>query len=852
MSGEGLEEEDFEDLYKQPENYRTLGFWRLRLRTYNSVDSTKVAKKRIRKNEKLHKINDRKRAKMARINEKRRQKAIEKGKDYYKPRIIELKDTVAPRKFVREWALYSFGEPPVVFDSSKMERTAEQMARFLKRKGYYEGSVRAETKLRGKKKIKVTYDVDLGERYYIDSVYTTGGSLYVKWTYDLMMKNGDVESLVGQPFDREMLDDYRTDVARFMRNGALYGFSPTHIHFLADSNAQTRRVTLGIQFRDRIVSETGADTVIRRPHVQTDVRHVYFHILDTNGYEGNFEKRVNELGLNLFDGVRMLTIDTLRYQELTVIGTDSLDKERMAYFYYNGELIADAGVIESQNYLEEGRHYREDFLNKSYTYLMQLGIFQSVKPEIVEVDGEDKIDVHYYLVPNKRQSFRTEPRFTNSNGFLGLSGMLTYSNNNLLRGAEKLTVSLTGGIESQPPVYDDNSEQDLLNPTARSFNTFEIGPSFVYDIPGLFPTKVTALTKRHRPRTIVSAGANFQRRSEFTRNTFQANYGYKMFVLSTQIFQYGLPFFSSAKYVKIDKSEFFDNQLKQFNDLFLRNAYSDQLIYHDWKFQFEYTNADKPDRKSEVGVYYLGNFDPVGNMLSLFEGVQDTNALGRHMIFGVPYSRFVRVDNDLVLSKNLSKTTSLHFRGLLGAGLPTGNKETSLPFDYSFFAGGSNDNRGWTARGLGPGAYKYILDTNRTITQIGDVRLSASLEYRFTLSSLLKMAVFTDAGNVWLLKEDQNRLGSQLSKDWYKEIAYSGGVGFRFDLDFFIIRLDLGLKINNHTLPAGARWIWQSREPHEQELLDKFGAEDLQRLREANKIPRPFQPHLHFGIGYPF
>jgi outer membrane protein assembly factor BamA len=169
-----------------------------------------------------------------------------------------------------------------------------------------------------------------------------------------------------------------------------------------------------------------------------------------------------------------------------------------------------------------------------------------------------------------------------------------------------------------------------------------------------------------------------------------------------------------------------------------------------------------------------------------------------------------------------------------------------MPYDYSFFAGGANDNRGWKARALGPGSYKYYLDTNRTATQIGDIRIGTSVEYRFSFGELMKGAFFVDAGNVWTFNEDINRPGSKFSSNWYKEIAVSGGFGLRMDLDFFILRLDFGLPITNPALPQGARWIFQSRDPYYAEGLEKFG------ISYKSFMPKPFTPNVHFGIGYPF
>jgi len=182
-----------------------------------------------------------------------------------------------------------------------------------------------------------------------------------------------------------------------------------------------------------------------------------------------------------------------------------------------------------------------------------------------------------------------------------------------------------------------------------------------------------------------------------------------------------------------------------------------------------------------------------------------------------------------------------------GGGLPYGNSQNSLPYDYSFFAGGANDNRGWRARSLGPGVYQSYLDTNRSATQIGDVRFGGSLEYRFPFNSLVKGALFVDAGNTWTFEEDVNREGGKFTKDWYKQLALATGFGLRLDFDYFIIRLDLGIPLRNPSYPKASQWIFQSNDAYRQSIQDKFGTgwENL-------NIPSRFTPQIHFGIGYPF
>lgn len=103
-------------------------------------------------------------------------------------------------------------------------------------------------------------------------------------------------------------------------------------------------------------------------------------------------------------------------------------------------------------------------------------------------------------------------------------------------------------------MFDQTIDGQQIQKAGRSFNTFEIGPSLKFDIPGLFPTKVTALSKRQRPRTIMSAAYNFQDRSDFTRHILQLNYLWKFYVMKTQIFQIGLPGMSVVKFVNIQNS----------------------------------------------------------------------------------------------------------------------------------------------------------------------------------------------------------------------------------------------------------------------------------------------------------
>lgn len=852
VEGGKVDLDDVTEIIRQKPNFKTFGM-KLRLLSFNMIDSSHVAEKRYRRNIQLRQTNADRIARQTRINKRRMEKARDKGKSLYTERILTLKDTVNPKLFFREWLKYKIGEKPVVFDSLLYNKSIEQLNAYLRKKGYYYGSVKGETSFKKNRKVNVTYSIYTGPLYTIDSVYVIGSNQTVIDNYLKFNKKNPDHQLQNAPFDSDMLDDYRSLVAKYMRDNALYGFSSSHINFVADTNNMDMTVTLGIRFSDRMVrSEFDRDSLVPVKHKTTLVKNVFFHISDTTYFKGNFKKTMEDMGLTLLDQQFLRTIDTFQYAQIKKPNSEELDTKRIATFMYNGRLGIDPGLIEAQNYLEKENFYKEYYLERTYARLLQLGLFQVIKPEIIEIPGTNYVEVHYYLVPSQKQTFGFEPRATTSNGYLGVSSSINYVNKNLFGGAEKMTASLTGGFESQPPVFDESEDGEKIKKAGRSFNTFEIGPSVKFDLPGLFPTRVTLLSKRQRPRTVISTAYNYQLRSIFERHVFQFNYLYRFYVSKTQIFQAGLPFVSTIKFVRIKNSPDFQNKLDILNDPFLRNAYSNQFIWQDWKITFEYNNKDKDDKKGQASLYVNSSFDPAGNTLSLFKKFQDTISNGQHAIFGVGYSQFARLDNEIIFSHPTGRKKSVHMRLQLGAGIPYGNTKTSMPFDYSFFAGGANDNRGWRARALGPGSYKYYLDTNRTATQIGDIRIGGSAEFRFSLGQMIKGAIFVDAGNIWTVNEDINRVGGQFSNNWYREIALSTGLGLRLDLDFFIVRLDIGLPLTNPALPTGEKWIFAKERPQmESEAIATFGTD--YKTNPAYRFPSSFfTPSFHFGIGYPF
>ena len=853
---------DLEAILKQRPNQKTFGML-LKLRMYNMIDSAKINQKKLQKFDSFQKNLKKKRRRYQKINERRAALEKSKGKTHYYKK--ELEDTIFSKRLIRERLKYQYGEEPIVFDSVAHKKTRQQIVNFLRRKGYYNSDLKDSIAIdSAHRSIKVLYTLEIGKPFSIDSVFYSGDSVMVRNHAAYLLErieNDRLHPLNEKPFDIDVLDDYRGLFAQDQRNHGYYKFSPSSIEFIADTTHQNMQVILEMKFNPQYVpSLENPDSLILKAYKYAMVNDVHFHLSDTSDVKGRFSEycSCSSFKDSVFSQF-FFTKESLYYDDRLLpkrerkIAEENRDLSRQAWLHYNGSKpMLNPSILELHNFLEKGEYYKGDYLTRTVKGISQLGVFRSVKPVIMELPDTGSVrmmDVHYYLEPSKKQSFAFDNRFTTSYiGLPGISASANYVNRNLNRNAEKLTLSFGAGFETQTQVFLEQGDQESNN----FFNSIEIAPSAQMELVGLAPFKATSLSKRHRARTLITAAYNYEKREIFEkREVFQLNYLWKFLVGKTQVFEMGLPGASVVKLVNITPTEAFQARLDSINDPFLTNSYSNQFVWQDARLSFEFNNKNKdykPGKGPFLGanILFSSSLDAAGNLLSLFGRNQDTTNDGSSKFLNLRYAQFVRIDTKYILSKKINAKSSIHFRGNAGFGIPYGNTTTSLPYDYSFYSGGANDNRGWNARTLGPGNYKYHIDENRSITQIGDVRLGGSVEYRFSLGTIFKGAVFTDFGNIWTYKDD-SRQARFAAKNVIKEMALASGVGLRLDLDYFIVRLDIGMPIYNPAYADGARWVFQdleNRSIYKQEGID-VGI-------DPNTMPNPFIPRLHFGLGYPF
>ena len=136
-----------------------------------------------------------------------------------------------------------------------------------------------------------------------------------------------------------------------------------------------------------------------------------------------------------------------------------------------------------------------------------------------------------------------------------------------------------------------------------------------------------------------------------------------------------------------------------------------------------------------------------------------------------------------------------------------GKNTPSLPLEQSFFTGGANGIRGWTIRALGPGTLEGSALAS-AVQGVGDIRVDLQHEWRFLADESWQPAWFVDAGNVWLHGKDAPE-GTRWKDGMWNSIALSTGLGLRYDLEFFVARIDAGLRLHDPSAPAGSRWLGQ-------------------------------------------
>lgn len=700
----------------------------------------------------------------------------------------------------------NFGEPPALLDSVLIQETEQVLTRYLNDKGFFQAEVQSEASIKNKK-AKLTYTIKPGDQYHIRNIAfvfsETAIDKYISYRLDRSkIKKGD-------PYDADELNKERNEISELLRDNGFYYFNRDFIYFEIDSSLGSKQVDITLKIKK------ARQGYLYEPFKLDSIRmNVAYSVLQNESLES--------------------TLDTNRRDE---------------FIFIDQQVQTIRKDILTQNLLlRHGQMFSENTLRLSQSRITDLNVFSYVNYRIIPNDSARKFDLLVLLSPSTKRQIKTDlEASTNSISFFGISGSVSQNHRNVFKGAELLELRANVGIESQPNVAQGS---EFFQRT--TFNTLEYGLGASLVFPRfLFPFRGWNERNYTRPRTRFSLNYSNQIRIDFNRDVFQANVGYLWTNRVGERYEF-FPFeVNLARTNNI--SALLDSNLRELNDPFLNFSFTNHLTTST---RLSYTSDNLRSSRFKRLTYTRVNLEFAGNTLfTIFQLANLQPDQAQKTLFNLPFFQYIRADVDLRQYWPQRENSYLAGRIFLGVGLPLVNSNT-LPLEKRYFIGGTNSIRAWQARSLGPGSFSGY-SINR-LDQFGEVKIEGSLEERFPIFNKLRGAVFLDLGNIWTLQDTvtaKKDLTNFNFNRFYQEIAVGTGFGFRYDFTYFVVRLDLGIKLIDPAFTRGNRLVarqmfdrnWKSGDW----LYELNGSPPTDA--NGNVALRDYRfMSFNIGIGYPF
>ncbi|MBR4644715.1 MAG: BamA/TamA family outer membrane protein [Bacteroidaceae bacterium] len=623
------------------------------------------------------------------------------------------------------------GEPPVIYDSTLSQKTRLNIQNAVQNMGY----LNAEVEL-----LKISEGNRIGVQYYIKPHQRYRVRQFQQEIRDTaiaqqLKDKGNVSLLQDNMyFDLNVLESERNRLNTFLQNKGYYKFNKDFVRFEADTTLGNHLVDLKMILQEYSAGKTGEV----RPHQRYTIGNVSYNIP----------------------------------------------------LSHNKPFVRPK-VIASANELTEGALYREQDVQGSYSRLNRLGAVQSGRINFTEnAEDSTKLDAQIIVTPSKRNSFNIELEGTNSAGDLGVAVAFSYQNRNIFRGSELLNLKARGAFEAIKGLRD-YSDQNFIEYSFEAGITF---PDFICPF----------LRHSFRKHVLATSELSFmfdsQDRPEFHRRVLTTSWRYKWSRAARRM-QHRIDLLD-INYVFMPwisdtfRERYLENP--ESRNAILRYNYENLFIVK-WGYSFFYSSQSlNPNSKNYGTNAYIirASIETAGNLLyGIFNmSKASRNTDGQYTLFNNAFAQYVKGDIDFSKSFMINKANSLALHFGLGIAYPYGNS-TILPYEKRYFSGGANSVRGWSVRELGPGSFLGNDGKIDFINQTGDLKLDMNVEYRTHLFWKFDAAAFIDAGNIWTLRDYPDQPGGQFRFDtFWRQIAVAYGLGLRLNFNYFILRLDGGMK----------------------------------------------------------
>jgi outer membrane protein assembly factor BamA len=713
--------------------------------------------------------------------------------------------------------LKSTGEAPVIIDTAKTKKTLLRLKYYYFNSGYFKVATDYNIDSVGRKKAKINYNITTGPAYTLDTIKT---KIMTPALDSLYKVNPDPSVLKsGKQYKTVDFEEEKNRLTTYFRNHGAYYFQPTYVTFDID--------TIGKKDKANVTLIVNNNNIQGRDSSRTEPFKLY-KISDVNIYTDysatNAKNKITDS--TTYNNFNLYSYKKLKYRPRAI--TD-------AVFITKGSTFSDIRTTLSSRYLNNLKIF--NYPSIQYTVDKRDSTAQSLIANV-------------YLTPRKKYSFGATFDVTHSNiQDFGIGASISETIRNVFNRAETLEISTRLNL---------GSSRDMANPNNNFFNVSEYGLDLKLNFPRIllpFGTE-KIIPKRMIPSTSVAAGFSKQRNIGLDKENFTGGIAYnwspkrgntaKLELLNAQFVRNLNPdnYFNvyRTSYRELNNIGTIYNKNEDYynspddrnlsipkgttgftNDVLSPNStlvlpdqdYKDvksieerriRLTENDFILatSYTFTKTTKKDLADNTFYQFKTKIESAGTLLSAISNIGNfqKNDKGNYEIFNLEYSEYIKTEFDYIKHWDFGKEKALAVRTFFGIAVPFGNSNY-IPFSRSYYAGGSNDNRAWQPYSLGPGSTNAANDFNEA-----NMKIAMSAELRFKIFGAVKGAIFADAGNIWNVLDnviDEKAKFSGVND--LAEIALGTGFGLRYDLSFFVIRLDMGFKTYNPAHEKGDRWF---------------------------------------------
>ena len=767
-------------LYQQP-NKKILG-WPFRLHIYNlarpNLDSIL--------NERIYNNPEKLKRKTALYSRKQVDKFVESKLNFNK------------------W-LKSVGEAPEILNDSLSKRSLKRLESYYWNNGWFNVTTDVETKKDSSQLAQVTYKIKTGTPFTIDTISTKIASPIVDSLYEKTKPASYLKK--GEQYKTNNTLNEKKRITDVMRNNGVYHFSQDYFYFEMDTIDTNNKINIEVQIANRSIKS--GDSTLKEPFK-------VYKIKDVNIYTNNsFEDR------------NTVYTDTTRYNNFNI--------------YSRGKLKYYPKAITDPIFITPNSIFKDKNRPLTSRKISDLKTFKYPRIEYIE-NPDTTLTTNIYLNPFKKFTLGFSGEVFQSNiQTVGFTINPSLTMRNVFKGAETLELSGFTSI---------GASKDAANSEDGFFDINEVGANLRLTIPRFFfPFKADKIIPKEMfPTTVMSISTSSQTNIGLDKQTFNGRFNYTWFPSRPVTNRVDL---FNVQYVKnLNTSNYFnvyENSFDVLNQIAVNNNYipanselnipsqANQFLSDVTTGVFPLNNDDfsivnsideRKERLTEDNLIIASNFsytkdkrdnlfdndfsifrfkvEAAGNLITAFakSAGLSKNDNNNYEILNVAYSQYLKTEFDYVKYWDLGEKNVMAIRSFLGIAVPFGNA-SSIPFSKSFFAGGANDNRAWTAYSLGPGS----LQSNNEFNE-ANLKIALSGEQRFNIIGPLNGALFVDIGNIWNVLDDVDQEEATFTNlNDLKDIAIGSGFGFRYDFNFFLLRLDVGFKTYDPSYQEQNRWF---------------------------------------------